>query len=130
MSYVVPIPSFNCTGRASLKRSPFRLSSKPPAPPTVRRRMPVITDENNLSEDIFFYIVRYISKDREERGTGRHGDKETTEPRSVGVAECWNAGSEIAPRRRSSTSLRTGSGRGVKVLEKKYFELCNPASLR
>jgi hypothetical protein len=63
MSYVVPIPSFNCTGRASLKRSPLRLSSKPPAPPTVRRTMPVITDENNLSEDTFLYVVRYISND-------------------------------------------------------------------
>ncbi len=47
MSHVVPIPSFNCTGRASLKRSPLRLSSKPPAPPTVARTMAVIPGENN-----------------------------------------------------------------------------------
>src|SRR5215470_2372816 len=86
MSYVVPIPSFNCTGRASLKRSPFRLSSEPPATPTVRRTMPTITDENNLSGDIFFYAVRYISKDRgEQRRQRGHGDKEITETRSVGV---------------------------------------------
>jgi hypothetical protein len=27
--------------------------------------VPVIPGENNSSEDIFFYAVRYISKDRE-----------------------------------------------------------------
>jgi hypothetical protein len=46
ISHVVPIPSFDCTDRASLKRCPLRLSSKPPVPPTVRRTMPVIPGEN------------------------------------------------------------------------------------
>src|SRR5262245_27495082 len=101
MSYVVPIPSFNCTGRASLKRSPLRLSSEPPAPPTVRRTMPVIADENNLSEDIFFYIVRYISKDRGRKG---HGDKEI---RRQGVME-WRS-VECSARRLHRESAKEGS---------------------
>src|SRR5262245_21097400 len=109
MSYVVPIPFFNCTGSASLKRSPFRLSSKPPTPPTVRRTMAVILGENNSSEDIFFYAVRYISKDRGEQRKQR--DTETRRSRSQGVMEWRDVGiqdSEIALRIRPSTSLRTG----------------------
>jgi hypothetical protein len=92
MSRVVPMPSFNFTGRASLKRCPLRLSSKPPAPPTVRRRMPVIPRENNSMGDIFSRAFRYISKDREW----------TVAVRNVGM-QGW----EIAPRKaRRSTQLR------------------------
>src|SRR5262249_25678287 len=97
----MPVPFFNCTGSASLKRSPIRLSSKPPTPPTVPRTMAVITDENNLSEDTFFYAVRYISKDRGEQR--RQRDTETRRSRRQGVMGCWNAGSEITPRIRQRT---------------------------
>src|SRR5262245_60252015 len=70
MSYAVPIPSSNCAGKPSVQRPPLRLSSTPPTPPTVPRTMRMMLGENNSSEDIFVYAVRYISEDRGRKGHG------------------------------------------------------------